>query len=47
MSTRIESHDNTILKLYYDQTIKLPIKLGTLDFYKLQNGRSLLFSSIY
>ena len=34
-SIGIECHDNTIMKLYSEQTIKLPISLGTLDFYKI------------
>lgn len=35
LETRIECHDNTIMYYYKDQTIKLPIRLGTLDFYKI------------
>ena len=39
LSTRIECHDNTIMYYYYDQTIKLPIRLGTLDFHKIQEQK--------
>ena len=36
------------MKLYYEQSIKLPIGLGTLDFYKIESGRNeLLHSCIY
>ena len=38
ISTRIECHDNTIMYYYNDQTIKLPIRLGTLDFYKIDRN---------
>jgi hypothetical protein len=31
-NTLIESNDNLTLKWYYNQLIRLPIKLGTLDF---------------
>ena len=40
LSIGIECHDNTIMNLYFEQTIKLPISLGTLDFYKIESGRS-------
>lgn len=38
IETRIECHDNTIMHYYNDQTIKLPISLGTLDFYKIDRN---------
>jgi hypothetical protein len=48
LSIGIEYHDNTIMKLYYEQTIKLPIGLGTLDFYKIEAGRTeVLHTCIY
>ena len=48
MSTRIECHDNTIMFYYFDQTIKLPIRLGTLDFHKIQKRKiQILMGCIY
>lgn len=29
------SHDNLILELYYDSVLRLPVRLGTLEFHKL------------
>lgn len=40
VSLRLECHDNTIMNLYYDQTVRLPIELGTLDFYKIEEGKA-------
>ena len=36
---RINSHDNLILHLYYDKLIKLPLRIGTLDFFKINMKR--------
>ena len=48
LSIGIEYHDNTIMKLYYEQTTKLPIGLGIFDFYKIESGKNeLLHSCIY
>jgi len=48
LSTRIECHDNTIMYYYKDQTIKLPVRLGTLDFYKIvESKQQNLNSCIY
>jgi hypothetical protein len=48
LSTRIECHDNTIMYYYYDQTIKLPIRLGTLDFHKIQHDKiNILMDCVY
>jgi hypothetical protein len=48
LETRIECHDNTIMHYYKDQTIKLPVRLGTLDFYKIEKSRQeYLNSCIY
>lgn len=34
-STLVNSNDNFVLQWYYDKLIKLPIKLGTLDFHMI------------
>lgn len=33
LNTLLESSDNFTLRYYYDQVIRLPIKVGTLDFH--------------
>jgi hypothetical protein len=33
LNTLINSNDNLTLKWYYDKLIRLPIKVGTLDFH--------------
>lgn len=36
------------MNLYYDQTVKLPVALGTLDFYKIENEKKkILHACIY
>lgn len=35
LTTFINSHDNLIQELYQNDTLMLPIKLGTLDFHKI------------
>jgi hypothetical protein len=36
------------MNLYYDQTVRLPIELGTLDFYKINEGKTrILHHCIY
>jgi hypothetical protein len=39
LNIRINSHDNLILHLYYDSLIKLPLRIGTLDFFKINKKR--------
>ena len=39
LNMRVNSHDNLILNLYYDRLIKLPLRIGTLDFYKISKDR--------
>jgi hypothetical protein len=46
LNIRINSHDNLILNLYYDQLIKLPIRIGTLDFFKITKDRPDLSDAI-
>lgn len=35
LETYVLSHDNLILELYYKELLRLPVRLGTLEFYKL------------
>jgi hypothetical protein len=35
LNLRFSSHDNLILHLYYDSIIKLPLRIDTLEFYKV------------
>lgn len=46
LNIRINSHDNLILNLYYDKLIKLPLRIGTLDFYKISKDKPDLFDTI-
>lgn len=35
IETYVLSHDNLILELYYNSVLRLPVRLGTLEFHKL------------
>ena len=39
LNMRVNSHDNLILNLYHHRLIKLPLRIGTLDFYKISKDR--------
>jgi hypothetical protein len=39
LNVRINSHDNMILHLYYDNLIKLPIRIDTLNFHKIKQEK--------